>query len=237
LNKALFHLNKTLQFNKESDFIFALYNVVHEQGGLNELAEKTGLGRESLYKSLDSLNNPRFSTIVSVIRALGFELKIELQTKSQSLEERKPCINRLNSLSDTHPTLAKQWNTKRNMLLTPNDVTSGSRKYVWWTCSKNQDHEWQASAYSRRSGTECPFCSGKKVSEDNNLKKLYPSVAAEWHPLRNGSLTPNDINPASNKKFWWSCGVNGHEWVATCSNRTVKKSKCPVCIRNGESHR
>lgn len=42
--------------------------------GMSEIARKTGLGRESLYKALSPGGNPEFSTILKVVRALGLRL-------------------------------------------------------------------------------------------------------------------------------------------------------------------
>ena len=39
------------------------------------VAQETGLGRESLYKSLSADGNPEFATILKVTRALGFRLQ------------------------------------------------------------------------------------------------------------------------------------------------------------------
>ena len=39
------------------------------------VAEETGLGRESLYKSLSAEGNPEFATVLKVVRALGFRLQ------------------------------------------------------------------------------------------------------------------------------------------------------------------
>ena len=39
------------------------------------VAEETGLGRESLYKSLSADGNPEFATVLKVVRALGFRLQ------------------------------------------------------------------------------------------------------------------------------------------------------------------
>ena len=36
--------------------------------------EETGLGRESLYKSLSPDGNPEFATVLKVMRALGLQL-------------------------------------------------------------------------------------------------------------------------------------------------------------------
>ena len=40
------------------------------------VAEDTGLGRESLYKSLSAGGNPEFATVLKVMRALGLELRV-----------------------------------------------------------------------------------------------------------------------------------------------------------------
>ena len=47
-----------------------------------------------------------------------------------------------NSLAEVHPELISEWSEK-NLPLTPDDITFGSNKKVWWkgTCG----HEWQAS--------------------------------------------------------------------------------------------
>ena len=40
------------------------------------VAQETGLGRESLYKSLSPNGNPEFATVLKVVRALGFRLQV-----------------------------------------------------------------------------------------------------------------------------------------------------------------
>ncbi len=51
----------------------ALGNVARAKG-MSQLAHDTGLGRESLYKSLSGDGNPSFSTILKVMHALGLRL-------------------------------------------------------------------------------------------------------------------------------------------------------------------
>ena len=64
---------------------------------------------------------------------------------------------------------------------------------------------------------------------NKSLASEYPNIAKEWHPTKNGSLTPVDVAPFSNKKVWWMC-YKGHEWSAAISARTGKAhSGCPVC--------
>lgn len=44
--------------------------------GMAGIAKKAGLGRESLYKALSKDGNPGFLTIVKVVQALGYKLKL-----------------------------------------------------------------------------------------------------------------------------------------------------------------
>ncbi len=54
----------------------ALGNIARAKG-MSEIARKTGLGRESLYKALSPEGNPEFATVLKVIRALGLKLHVE----------------------------------------------------------------------------------------------------------------------------------------------------------------
>ena len=45
--------------------------------GMGQIAKEAGVGRESLYKSLNEEGNPSFRTIVKVVDALGGRLVIE----------------------------------------------------------------------------------------------------------------------------------------------------------------
>jgi very-short-patch-repair endonuclease len=139
------------------------------------------------------------------------------------LVELKP--KRRLSLLESHPALAAEWHPDKNGSLTPNDLTAGSGKKIWWKCEKG--HEWQAAICNRSSGSGCPFCAGKKVCQDNCLTTVNPRLAKEWHPDKNGSLTPNDITYGSNKKIWWKC-EKGHEWQADICSRTTGTG-CPYC--------
>ena len=64
-----------------------------------------------------------------------------------------------------------------NETLTPDQVTSGSQRKVWWLCQKDTDHEWEAVVYSRAKGNGCPMCSGRSLSVTNSLATLYPELA------------------------------------------------------------
>jgi probable addiction module antidote protein len=52
--------------------------VVARAKGMSQIAHATGLGRESLYKALSTDGNPEFATVLKVVRALGFKLKVAM---------------------------------------------------------------------------------------------------------------------------------------------------------------
>lgn len=59
------------------------------------------------------------------------------------------------------------------------------------------------------------------MCDDNCLGTVNPSLAREWHPTKNGSLTPRDVTPSSGKKAWWIC-QKGHEWDTAFISRLRK---------------
>lgn len=67
--------------------------------------------------------------------------------------------------------------------------------------------------------------------KNSSLAELYPEIAAEWHPTKNGNLTPDCITYGSGKKVWWKCKVCGHEWMATIGKRTSGRG-CPSCAND-----
>ena len=134
-----------------------------------------------------------------------------------------------NCLTTTHTEIAKQWHPTKNGRLTPYDVTAGSNKKVWWMCDKGEDHEWKTSIKHLTNGTMCPVCSGRKTVASNSLLTLNPNIAKEWHPTKNGDLTPSMVRPQSGRKVWWKCDRGeDHEWQATIIHRN-KGTRCPVC--------
>ena len=58
-----------------------------------------------------------------------------------------------------------------------------------------------------------------KLTKDYNLAALYPDIAKEWHPTKNGALTPKNMHTGSGEKIWWKCSKN-HSWQKTIKNRT-----------------
>ena len=94
-----------------------------------------------------------------------------------------------NSLAEVHPELVSEWSEK-NLLLTPDGITFGSNKKVWWkgTCG----HEWQASVKARSNGEKCLICSGARVIAGiNDLAKLEPLLVKQWS--KKNKIKPTEV--------------------------------------------
>ena len=136
-------------------------------------------------------------------------------------------MNMKNSLKEVHPELVSEWSEK-NLPLTPEMVSYGSNKVVWW-CGKC-GHEWETSVKARSKGESCPICEGIRIVEGiNDLAMTHPLIAAEWSP-RNLPLQPTMVGAGSHKKVWWRDKL-GHEWKAEVRAR-VKGTGCPYCSHN-----
>lgn len=90
-------------------------------------------------------------------------------------------------------------------------------------------HTADISPSKYKSGHGCGVCSGWQVQRGvNDLATLQPSLAKEWHPIKNGGLMPYEVTQSSNKKVWWQC-EKGHEWETSVTHRTNMGSNCPYC--------
>ena len=136
-----------------------------------------------------------------------------------------------NSLLTLYPKLAKQWHPTLNGDLTPNDVTYGSSKKVWWKCPKGDDHEWEARIGDRTNRNNgCPICEGLKVVVSNCLATTHPKLCDEWFYSKNKNITPQNIVAGSAKKVWWKCDKgDDHVWEASPNNRTTHNTDCGIC--------
>ena len=132
-----------------------------------------------------------------------------------------------NSLASVHPELIPEW-SERNLPLTPDKITFGSNKRVWWKGACG--HEWETSVKARSKGEKCPICSGARVIEGiNDLVTLKPLLAQEWS--EKNKLKPTEVSVASHKKIIWKC-KHGHEWEASVKSRTINGTGCPYCSHN-----
>lgn len=135
-----------------------------------------------------------------------------------------------NNAAVRFPHLLSEWDTELNdkalYELLPN-----TKYMAAWVCSVC-GHRWKTMLPNRANpnGSRCPACTRTIPTDENNLARRNPELAALWHPTRNGTVTPDQVMPQSNKQWWWCC-EKGHEWQASPDSR-INGSGCPYC--NGQ---
>lgn len=130
---------------------------------------------------------------------------------------------------------AIEWNYERN-LRRPEQYARTSNKAVWWKC-KVCSYEWMATICSRVNGSGCPACAGKVViCGKTDIATTDPLLAKEWHPTKNGKLTPQQISRGSGKLVWWQCPI-GHTYKMTPNARTSRGvyRGCPICSSGSQT--
>lgn len=141
------------------------------------------------------------------------------------------CSNRIlikgqNDLATTNPELTKEWNYEKNVGLLPYDVVAGSKKKVWWRCSKC-GYEWQAALFSRNKGSGCPICTNRiPKAGKNDLATTNPELIKEWDYKKN-KLLPTEVTIGSGRVIWWICSKSHSYKKRVCDRK--KGSGCPYC--------
>ena len=134
-----------------------------------------------------------------------------------------------NDFATMRPELVSEWDSHNNGELTPSQIAYRSNKKVWWRCKRCKS-VYQQRVADKSDGRGCPICSGKiVVAGINDLKTGNPLLAQEWDNQKNGTLSPSDVTPQSNKKVWWLCSNCGYSWYAAIYSRNGGKRGCPNC--------
>ena len=165
--------------------------------------------------------------IGELLERIGFEkTDIDVERDASKIYEQYIIAEKATSLATNNPVIANEWNYEKNGLLTPELVSNSSGKKVWWKC--DQGHEWQATVNDRKKGFGCPYCAGRMVLQGyNDLETTHPNLALEWHPTKNGELSPTMVSHGSSRRVWWKCS-EGHEWKMEIAKR-CNGYGCPYC--------
>lgn len=62
----------------------ALRTIAEAVGGMAALAERTGLSRETLYRTLSKNGNPRLDTLATLLKAFGLQLSVRAMKPRRS---------------------------------------------------------------------------------------------------------------------------------------------------------
>ena len=146
--------------------------------------------------------------------------------KQRQITRRKNMLKAGKSLASKHPELLKEWDYQNNNV-SPDEITYGSGKKVWWKCTKC-GQRWESAPMIRSKGIGCPVCASKVIVEGiNDLVTTCPTLVKTWNYKKN-KIKPTEVSRGSSLKVWWQCTKCGNEWEATI-NKRVKGTGCPVC--------
>lgn len=70
------YLNAASEDDDPASYLAALRKVVEARGGIAQVAEKTHLSRETLYRTLSSRGNPTIRTLNAVLKATGLKFGV-----------------------------------------------------------------------------------------------------------------------------------------------------------------
>lgn len=145
-----------------------------------------------------------------------------------------------NDLATTHPSILDEWNYNKNIEDSPETVSAGSNKKVWWKCSVC-GNEWK-TAISQRTGkgTGCPRCAlGFSTSEPEQIifyyiKQYFDDAINGYHPewlLSDGGRKKElDIYIPSLKLAIEYDGERWHGDSTKDRKKTQQLSKMNVCL-------
>jgi len=75
--EAAAYLKAALADEDERVFLLALRDVLEACGGnIPDLADQTNLNKQNLYRMLSKRGNPRLTSLIPVLHAIGFEMDI-----------------------------------------------------------------------------------------------------------------------------------------------------------------
>ncbi len=146
------------------------------------------------------------------------------------------CIGRKFSITTTiaytHPKIAQQWYQQKNGNVRTDQVKFSDPRTFYFRCNIYSDHVFQSKLLARvKAQNDCPICVRNGILPGRTLQDVYPEIAAQWHPTRNGNLTASDVSAHSGRLVYWRCDQNPrHVWQAKIGSRTGKwKTGCPKC--------
>ncbi len=73
---AMMYLNASLEDEHEGAFLLALHDVAQVHGGLAQVARKTRLNREHLFRMLSRKGNPQLHNLRLIAGALGYKFTL-----------------------------------------------------------------------------------------------------------------------------------------------------------------
>ncbi len=73
---AAAYVEAALKEGDPAGLLQALRNVAESRGGVSEIAHRTGLNREALYRTLSKGGNPQLRSLTAILGATGLRLSV-----------------------------------------------------------------------------------------------------------------------------------------------------------------
>lgn len=125
-------------------------------------------------------------------------------------------------------------NNNRSYILISDTYNKSGKNLVWkcLRCGETFERSWNVV---QRGLFECPYCSGKKASKNNNLLINNLELAKQWDYVKNFPVRPENVLPNTTKKYWWICDNCNYGWIKSVHNRN-QKIPCPNCKMSKGEH-
>lgn len=132
------------------------------------------------------------------------------------------------------------------------EITLGRNDTYWWIC--DHGHEWNQAPRSRINYLKgyirrCPYCSGRKSTEEKLFKNVYPKLYSMIDKHKNKDIKVDELAFASPIKVDFICDKNeDHKFsnslykinliVERAKKNKVTLNICPICknYKTGESN-
>ena len=133
-----------------------------------------------------------------------FAGRVPCQAQAKQLGQSNDMLPGSPDISMLSSELQQQWDVARNKHL---GAVTIKLRAVWHCdkCPAGQPHIWTARVTDRtRVGSQCPYCSNKKVCLHNSLATIAPDVAQYWNHRKN-KKAPQQVLAGSNFRYEWKC--------------------------------
>jgi very-short-patch-repair endonuclease len=129
---------------------------------------------------------------------------------------------------------SKNWNYELNNNINPRNIFKKSNNKFYFNCDLCK-HIFKISLDHINDNKWCPFCSNKKLCENNNCKICFEKsfISNEkskfWNYKLNNNINPRNIFKSSHLKYWFNCNECKHSFKSCLSNINNRYSWCSYC--------
>ena len=156
---------------------------------------------------------------------INIKIDIDIERDRQKILELMNLSEKENSVAAYCPNIYEYWDSDKNGIIKPEQISHASEKRIFLKCKKN--HHWDSKASDFVLRPYCPFCDGRKVWPGfNDLFTTNPELIVQWS--KNNKLDPKTLKKGSYKKALWICQNCKKEYEMEIRNKG-KGQLCSYC--------